>query len=306
MTTAVLLLAYGGPNSLDDIPAYLNDIRGGRPTPQHLLDEITHRYQLIGGRSPLLRITCRVAAKLDAAVGLPVYAGMRHWAPTIRETVADMASDGVTRAIVICMAPHYSRLSIGAYRARLDEALAAIGNGMSIAFVESWHKQPQYLEGIAANVRQTMARFSPSERDGVMTVFTAHSLPEAILGSGDPYPLQLAETAALVAERVGLAADQWMFCFQSAAQTGAPWLGPQIETVVPELAQSGKRSILIAPVGFIADHVEVLYDLDIGVQTIARNAGVHVERTPMLNDSPALVAALTAIVQMQLEGERED
>lgn len=302
MTTAVFLLAYGGPNSLDDIPAYLQDIRGGRPTPQHLLDEITHRYQLIGGRSPLLEITCRVAAKLQMAVDLPVYVGMRHWAPTILETVAAMAGDGVTRAIVICMAPHYSTLSIGAYRARLEEALAAIGSAMSIAFVESWHTQPQYLEGIAANVRETMSRFPLCDRDAVMTVFTAHSLPEAILERGDPYPVQLAETAALVAERVGLAADRWMFCFQSAAQTGAPWLGPQIEAVVPELAHSGERNILVAPVGFISDHVEVLYDLDIGVQTIARGSGVHVERTPMLNDSPALIEALTAIVQTQLRG----
>ncbi len=300
MTTAVLLLAYGGPNSLDDIPAYLQDIRGGRPTPQPLLDEITHRYQLSGGRSPLLEITRSVAAKLQAAMGLPVYVGMRHWYPYVRQTVAEMTAVGVQHAIVICMAPHYSMLSIGAYRARLDEALAAAGNGFSVTFVESWHTQPDYLEGIAANVRETLLRFAPADRERVMTVFTAHSLPEAILERGDPYPVQLQETAALVAERLGLARDRWMFSFQSPAQTGTPWLGPQIEALVPELARAGERNLLIAPVGFIADHLEVLYDLDIGVQAIARSAGVHVERPPMLNDSPALVAALADLVQTQL------
>ena len=300
MTTAVLLLAYGGPNSLDDIPAYLQDIRGGRPTPQPLLDEITRRYQLIGGCSPLLEITRSVAARLQVAVGLPVYVGMRHWYPYIRQTVAEMTADGVQHAIVICMAPHYSTLSIGAYRARLDEALAAAGNGFSVTFVESWHTQPDYLEGIAANVRETLLRFAAADRERVMTVFTAHSLPESILERGDPYPAQLQETAVLVAERLGLATDRWMFSFQSAALTGTPWLGPQIEALVPELAGAGELNLLIAPVGFIADHVEVLYDLDIGVQAIARNAGVHVERPPMLNDSPPLVAALADLVQTQL------
>lgn len=299
MTTAVLLLAYGGPNSLDDIPAYLNDIRAGRPTPQRLLDEITHRYQLIGGRSPLLEITCSVAGKLQAAVGLPVYVGMRHWTPTIGETVAAMAGDGVTDAVVICMAPHYSTMSIGAYRDRLDEALAAVDNGFSVTFVESWHTQPDYLEGIAANVRNTLTRFAPADREHVMTVFTAHSLPEFIVERGDPYPEQLRETATLVAGRLGLASDRWMFSFQSAAQTGTPWLGPQIEALVPELARAGELNLLIAPVGFIADHVEVLYDLDIGVQAVARSAGVRVERTPMLNDSPPLIAALANLVQTQ-------
>lgn len=299
MTTAVLLLAYGGPNLLDDIPAYLNDIRGGRPTPQHLLDEITHRYQLIGGRSPLLEITCSAAARLQTAVGLPVYVGMRHWTPSIGQTVANMAGDGVTHAVVICMAPHYSTMSIGAYRARLDEALAAVDKGFTVTFVESWHTQPDYLDGIAANVRRTLMRFNPADREHVMTVFTAHSLPELIVERGDPYPAQLRETAGLVANRLGLVSDRWMFSFQSAAQTGTPWLGPQIEALVPELALAGEMNLVVAPVGFIADHVEVLYDLDIGVQAIARSAGVRVERTPMLNDSPPLIAALADLVQRQ-------
>ncbi len=298
MSRAVLLLAYGGPNSLDDIPAYLLDIRGGRETPPELIHEITERYRLIGGRSPLLEITRSLAAKLEAAAGLPVYTGMRHWQPLIKDTVATMVADGIDVVVAICMAPHYSQLSIGAYRARLDEALAAAGREMTVRFVRSWHTQPDYLAGIAANVRHTLDRFDgPSGRDGqVKVIFTAHSLPRFILERGDPYDRQLHETAQLLAGRLGLPDGRWQFCYQSAAQTGVPWLGPQIEDLVAQLAQAGERNLLVAPIGFIADHVEVLYDIDIGVQAVARAHGARVERTPMLNDSPALVTALAALV----------
>jgi len=299
MNDAVLLLAYGSPDSLDDIPAYLLDIRSGRETPQRLIDDITDRYRQIGGRSPLLEITRSVAAKLGAALGLPVYVGMRHWRPYIRETMARMTADGIRHCVVICMAPHYSAVSIGAYLGRLNEALASVGDGMTVDFVGSWHTEPHYLDGIVTNVRETLRRFPLEDQGRVKVVFTAHSLPASLLESDDPYPAQLRETAGLVAERLGLATDRWTFSYQSAARTGTPWLGPQIEALVPELAQSGERNVLIAPVGFIADHVEVLYDLDIGVQRIARNAGLRVERTPMLNDSPALVNALASVIKSQ-------
>jgi ferrochelatase len=296
---AVLLLAYGGPDKLEDVPEYLLDIRGGRATPQELVDEISHRYAEIGGRSPLLEITRRAAAQLEAQLGLPVYVGMRHWHPYIKEVVAQMAADGVEQVTAVCMAPHYSTLSIGAYRKKLDEGLAALPAGQTIAvnFVESWHTQEEYLAGVAANVRETLTRFAPEERENVLVVFSAHSLPEFILQRGEPYDRQLRETAALLAARLGLRDGRWMFTYQSAAKTGVPWLGPQIEDLVAELAAKGERNLLIAPIGFIADHVEVLYDIDIGVQEIARAAGVRVERPPMLNDSPAMVRALAAIVQ---------
>lgn len=309
MTTAVLLLAYGGPDSLDDIPAYLLDIRGGRETPQHLIDEITERYRLIGGSSPLLRITRSAAAKLQAELGLPVYVGMRHWHPFIRETVAEMLADGVDQLVAICMAPHFSALSIGGYRARLDEALAAerTGSALSTAspavvvdFVESWHTQPEFLDAVAANAAATLHRFAQPDRETVTVVFTAHSLPESILQRGDPYDAQLRETAHLLAQRLMLPSGRWMFCYQSAAQTGVPWLGPQIEAVIPEIAAQGEKNVLIVPIGFIADHVEVLYDIDIGVQQIATRHGVNVERPPMLNDSAPLIAALAAIARTRL------
>jgi ferrochelatase len=300
MTTAILLLAYGGPDSLDDIPAYLLDIRGGRETPQALVDEITHRYAAIGGYSPLLQITRSTAAQLQERIGLPVYVGMRHWTPWIKDTVAQMAADVVERAAVICMAPHYSSMSIGAYRRKLDEALALVGHPIDVRFLESWHTQPEYLGALAANVRATLDRYPADELGQVLTVFTAHSLPESIVARGEPYDRQLRETAQLLAERLQLPTDRWMFSYQSAAKTGVPWLGPQIEDLLVDLAARGERRLVISPIGFIADHVEVLYDIDIGVQAIAQRHGVRVERPPMLNDSPAMVTILAALAASAL------
>jgi len=297
--SAVLLLAYGGPDSLDDIPAYLLDIRGGRETPQHLIDEISDRYAQIGGSSPLLAITQRAAAKLSNRIGLSVYVGMRHWHPYIKDAVAQMAADGIQRIVAICMAPHYSFMSIGAYKKALDEALEAVDADIAVTFVESWGTQEAFIRGLAANVQTALGRFDAP--DDVLVVFSAHSLPALILERGDPYDDQLRETARLVAVRLGLPDDRWTFSYQSAAKTGTPWLGPQIEEYLPELAARGHDQLVVAPVGFIADHVEVLYDLDIGVQAIARDLGVRVERPPMLNDTEPLIDALAEIVQQQLQ-----
>jgi ferrochelatase len=304
MRQAVILLAYGGPESLEDIPAYLLDIRGGRPTSQELIDDISHRYAQIGGRSPLLAITRDAADKVAAEISLPVYVGMRHWAPYIADVVDQMAVDGIERIVAICMAPHYSMLSIGKYREKLEQAVgqcrADTGHNIAVTFVESWHTQPDYLSGIAGNVRRTLARWPAAERARVKVVFTAHSLPAFILEKGDPYDSQLRETAGLLADMLALPKGRWTFSYQSAAQTGVPWLGPQIEDLVPELAAAGERNLLIAPIGFIADHVEILYDIDIGVQAIAQAHGVRVERPPMLNASQPLVDALVALARAQL------
>ena len=294
---AVMLLAYGGPESLDDIPDYLLDIRGGRPTPQTLIDEITERYHLIGGRSPLLEITNCVAEKLAAEIKLPVYVGMRHWHPYIKDVVGQLAEDGIEHIIAICMAPHYSMLSIAKYRENLETAIEAHHPDITLTFVESWHTQSDYLEGIRCNVQDTLMRFSEDVRDGVKVVFTAHSLPEFILEKGDPYDSQLRETAGLLAEKLGLSDERWAFSYQSAAQTGMPWLGPQIEDFIVELAEQGETNLIVVPIGFIADHVEVLYDIDIGVQAIAEKHGVRVERPPMLNDGEPLICALADLVQ---------
>jgi ferrochelatase len=303
--TAVLLLAYGGPDSLDDIPAYLLDIRGGRPTPPRLIDEISERYRLIGGLSPLLTITRQVATKLAGRIGHPVYIGMRHWHPYIADIVTQMAEDGINHFVAICMAPHYSTLSIAKYREKLEEGLAAeedsTGRQMSFTFIDSWFDQPAYLSGIVYNVRQTWTRWPKQKRDQVKIIFTAHSLPEFILDQGDPYDAQIRKTATMLARELAISRDRWTFSYQSAAKTGIPWLGPQIEELVVELAGAGEKDLLIAPIGFIADHVEILYDIDIGVREIARPLGVRLERTPMLNDDDHLVEALASLVIMAQE-----
>lgn len=300
--TAVILLAYGGPDDLEDIPEYLLDIRGGRPTPQPLIDDISERYRLIGGNSPLLPITQSVARKVQQQLQMPVHVGMRHWRPYIEEVVAQIAADGFERLVAICMAPHYSDLSIGKYHQKLEQAVVASRfPTMAVIFVESWGTLPDYLNGIAANVLSTLERWPEDERDDVLIVFTAHSLPEFILEQGDPYDAQLRETAALLAQQLALPADRWTFSYQSAAKTGMPWLGPQIEDLVVDLAAQGERDLLVAPIGFIADHVEILYDIDIGVGAIAQKHGLRLERTDMLNDSQPLVDALVTMTRCVLE-----
>ena len=294
--TAVLLLAYGGPNSIEDIPAYLNDVRDGHPTPPQLLDEITRRYKLIGGRSPLLDITQRLASKLQKKIGVPVYVGMRHWHPYIADTVREMANDGINHAVVICLAPHYSAMGIGAYRKKVEEAIAALAPAtMSFDFVEAWHTQPRYLQAIADNVRETLARFPSNAHPKIL--FTAHSLPITIRDHGDPYEAQLQETTRLIAQQLGLPDDRWMQAFQSASRSNVPWLEPRIEKLIPSLRE---RNLIIAPIGFVAEHVEVLYDVDISAQEIARANNVRLERTPMLNDSDAMVNILADLVDERI------
>jgi ferrochelatase len=232
---------------------------------------------------------------------------MRHWHPYIKDTVKQMAVLGVERAVVVCLAPHYSEMSTGAYRKHLDAALAEVygetGRSIEADFVPSWHLQPEYLSGIATRVRETMARFPDSQR--VKVIFTAHSLPAALMEQGDPYEAQLRATAECLASSLDLPGSRWMFAYQSAARQNIRWLGPAIQDVVREQAQAGETDLLIAPVGFICDHAEVLYDLDIEVQRIAAQVGAHVERTPMLNDGPELVKALASIVSARLAANQE-
>jgi len=299
--SGVLLLAYGGPDRLEDIPEYLLAVRGGRETPAQLVDEITKRYRLIGGFSPLLQITRSAARQLQERLQLPVFVGMRNWQPYIADVVAEMSDTGIAHAVVICMAPHYSMLSIAKYRDILYDAVAVTGSQMKISFIESWHMQQSFIRGIAANVTNTLDRWPAEERDSVKVVFTAHSLPEFILGNGDPYDRQLRETASLLAESLDLSKRRWILSYQSAPRTGARWLGPQVEDLVVSLAEKGERNLLIAPIGFLSDHVEILYDIDIGVKEIATRHGLTVERTPMLNDSAPLVDALAELAADALQ-----
>jgi len=299
----ILLMAYGGPDSLDDIEPYLLDIRGGRRTPAALVEEIKERYALIGGRSPLSDITRKQAAALEAQMnqdGAPhfrAYVGMRHWQPRIKEAVAHMAEDGIERAIALVMAPHYSGMSTGAYFERLDEAIAELDVTIAFTRIESWHDHPGLIAALAEKATAALKRFAG---EGVSSlpkvVFTAHSLPARILERGDPYDAQLHETASRLAERLNLPADRWLFCYQSAGRSPEPWLGPPIEEVVVELAGAGEKRLLLVPIGFVCDHVEVLYDIDIECRQLAEAHGARLERSESLNASSTFIAALADLV----------
>lgn len=286
-------MAYGGPQRLEDVEPFLRDIRGGRPTSRELIEEVRGRYEAIGGSSPLLEITRAQARGLEERSGCPVYVGMRHWHPYIRQAVQEIARAGHPQLIALCLAPHYSKMSLGAYFRKLDEALAEVGYEPDLTRVYGFHDQPTFLDAVAKKVREGLRRFPDGTE--VKVIFTAHSLPESIVAEGDPYARQVEETARGVAERIpGL---DWMRCWQSAGASGGPWLGPDLKEVVADLAAAGRRDLLVCPVGFVADHVEVLYDVEVEAKQIARDAGARLERTPSLNVDPLFIRALAELIR---------
>src|ERR671925_2045077 len=284
MSDAVVLMAYGSPSSADDIRPYLEDIREGRPVSDAAVDELTERYRRIGGRSPLDEITERQRAALEARLGIPVFVGMKHWRPRIAEAAAQAVAGRATRVLGLVLAPHFSELSIAGYRERL---VAGLAGRAELRFVESWHDHEPYLDVLADRVRGTDAH----------VVFTAHSLPERVLATGDPYREQLLETSRLVAERAGL--DQWSFAFQSASPTGEPWLGPDILEELERLHAEGVRKVLVAPIGFVADHLEILWDIDVEAREKAAALGLELDRTRSLNDDPAFIRVLASLATAQ-------
>jgi ferrochelatase len=298
---AILLMAYGSPDRLDQVEAYYTDIRRGSPPPPELLEELIGRYRAIGGGSPLSRIVEEQRAALEAELarrGRPmrVYAGMRHIAPRIGTVVEGMAADGVQRFAAIALAPQQSSNAAG-YRRAVDAALAGLGEtAPTVAYVDAWYDQPRFIEVLALTTREALDRFADPGRVRVM--FTAHSLPARVLAEGDPYAGQLGATAALVAERLGL--TQYEFSFQSAGRTGEPWLGPDILEEIRRLAAAGVTELVIRPVGFVADHLEVLYDIDIEAQAVARSVGIRLERARSLNDDPIFIAALADVAEAAL------
>jgi ferrochelatase len=278
-------MAYGSPSLAEDVRPYLEDIRGGRPVSEEAVSELAERYRRIGGRSPLDEVTEAQRAALERELGVPVFVGMKHWHPRIAEAVESALAGGAGRIVGLVLAPHYSRLSIGEYRERLETAVAGRAE---VSLVESWHDHPGFLDVVADRVRGTDA----------WVVFTAHSLPERILDEGDPYRDQLHETSRLVVERAGL--ERWSFAFQSASPTGEPWLGPDILEELDRLHEAGERKVLVAPVGFVADHLEILWDLDIEARERAAELGLELERIESLNDDPAFVRALSELVEERL------
>jgi ferrochelatase len=296
--TAVLLMAYGSPDNLDDLEAYLLDIRGGRPTSPQLVAKIRARYAMIGGRSPLLDLTCAQAAALEAELNrLPganfrAFVGMRHWQPRIAQAVEQIAAQGIRQVVGLVMAPHQSRLSTGAYFSQLDQAIAGRDPDIEVVHIGAWHDHPGLIAALAGQARTAIDLF---ERQPYV-LFTAHSLPLRILEEGDPYDAQLHQTAALVAGELGLPEGRWRFCYQSAGQSQEPWLGPPIDEVIPALARAGQTGLLAVPVGFVCDHVEILYDLDILARQIASDHGIRFERSASLNTSSTFISALADLV----------
>jgi ferrochelatase len=298
--TGVLVMAYGGPDSLDDVEPYIMDVRGHRPTAPEVIHEMRERYALIGGRSPILELTRAQASAIEAHLqdgGTPcnAYVGMRHWHPFIRDTLRDMREAGVQRAVGVVMAPHESRMSVGAYYGSVSEA----DSGIEVRGIRSWHLMPEYIGTIVELIDEGLERFPEAERHGVELILTAHSLPSRIVEQGDPYPVQMAETFGAVSRRLpGLRTH---FAYQSAAMTREPWLGPDVGELLEDLARQGRERFLIAPVGFTCEHVEILYDIDVELKSLADRLGVRLERIEMMNDHPRMTGGLARLVREEID-----
>jgi ferrochelatase len=288
MTDAVLLLAHGTPDSLEELEAYLTLVRGGRPPSPELLAELRHNYAAIGGRSPLTDLTRAQAEALARELGdRPVYVGMRNWKPFIAEALTEAAERGVRELLAIPLAPQYSALSVGKYREAVTRATPP---GMNVRFVDSWHEHPCLIEAFALSVR---AALEAHPRETVL--FTAHSLPERVVREGDPYADHVRATAGAIAERLGLGEPR--LAWQSAGRTPEPWLGPTLEETLRRLADEGRRSVLVVPVSFLCDHTEILFDIDIAGAAVARAVGIDLGRSASLNTSPLLIRALVDLVR---------
>jgi protoporphyrin/coproporphyrin ferrochelatase len=288
VSEAVILMAYGSPERLADVPAYYADIRGGRPIAPENLADLVERYRRLGieDSSPLNAITEQTRAALETQLGFPVYTGMKHWSPRIVDAAESAVAAGADRIAGLVLAPHYSALSIKGYRDQLEEA---VDGRAELAFVESWHTEPGFIDLLADRVRGTTSH----------VVFTAHSLPARILSMGDPYKDQLLETASLVADAAGLG-EQWSFSFQSESPTGEPWLGPDILDHLVALRDEGVTDVLVCPIGFVSDHLEIRWDIDVEAQERAAELGLRVDRIEMPNADPAFVATLAGIVRRAL------
>lgn len=302
----VLVMSYGTPASLDQVEAYYTHIRRGHPPTPEQLKDLTDRYEaIVGGFFPLRENTNKQVQALEDRLNadhpdlsFKCYQGLKHAEPYIEDGVEQMVKDGIQQAIGVVLAPHYSMMSVGGYIKRAQEKAAELG--LQMQFVKSYHLHPQLVEALSQRVTDTLKRFDTASKDEIRVVFTAHSLPEKILEMRDPYPEQLLETSRAIAAQTGI--TNWQFGWQSAGQTGTPWLGPDILDVLQTISSEGEfKHVLVCPIGFVSDHLEVLYDLDIEAQKTARELGIHLERTPSLNTDPLYMAALSDVVYAQCE-----
>ncbi|MBZ5567193.1 MAG: ferrochelatase [Acidobacteriia bacterium] len=298
--SAVLLLAHGSPDSPDEVPEFLRNI-AGRPLPPNVVEEVKHRYSLIG-HSPLTEITMKQAEAVQRELErvrprTRVYVGMRNWKPFIADTVQQMSADGIAHAVIICLAPQNSRTSVGLYQRALGESTP-----FSVDFVENWHDHPLLIRAFAEKLQPGWKRACEEIGARLPIVFTAHSVPTRTIEEGDPYERQAKETAEMVAMDVpSLANDDWTFAFQSQGMSGGVWLGPTVEDTILLLQQKGHRGVFIQPIGFVCDHVEVLYDIDIAFKQFAEQRGMRLWRAESLNDSPTFCAAIADVARSRLE-----
>lgn len=304
--TAVLLLAHGSPENPDQTPEFLRYVTGGRPLPPQVVEEIRHRYSLIGF-SPLACWTLLQADQLSQELQLPVFVGMRNWNPFIADAVKAIAAQKFERVIAVCLAPQNSRTSVGLYRSAVT-GTDVTGNDalpFTLDFVDEWHDQPLLAKAFAENLRagwaKANAEYGGTSSGTLPIIFTAHSVPARTITEGDPYEAQSKETAALVAKNAGLAPDAWTFAFQSQGMSGGAWIGPTVEETILSLKAKGHRGVFIHPVGFLCDHVEVLYDIDIFFKQFAEREGLRLWRAESLNGSKTLTAALAAVVRGRLQ-----
>jgi protoporphyrin/coproporphyrin ferrochelatase len=295
-STAVLLLAHGSPDRAEEVPEFLRYVTGGRPMPPAVVEEIAHRYSLIGA-SPLTHWTLLQGQALSRALRMPVYVGMRNWKPFISDVVKTMVADGVEHVIAICMAPQNSRTSVGLYRRAVE---GEKGAAFILDFVESWHGQPLLAKAFAEKLRIGWNRACVEAGEQVPVIFTAHSVPQRTITEGDPYDAQAYETAQLVAQAAELKSNDWMFAFQSQGMAGGPWIGPTVEEMIVRCKDKGHSSVFVQPIGFLCDHVEVLYDIDIAFKDFAEKKGMRLRRADSLNDSPTLIAALADVARSRL------
>jgi ferrochelatase len=302
--TGVLLMAYGTPENADQVEPYFTHIRGGRqPSPQ-AVENLKERYRLVGGKTPLLEITDEVAQKLEERLnrggeGFRVYAGMKHWHPFIGDVMEQMKADRIRDIVAFALAPHCSLISLGGYRKSVEEAQEKLGQPFNIPFIKCWHHNESWREMMAAFVREGLEQFPEEERADLTVVFSAHSLPERIRSWDDPYEQQLHESSRDVARRAGV--TKWRFAFQSAGHTGEPWLGPDIVDFLGTLHDEGVEQVLSVPIGFVSDHLEILFDIDIEARERARELGITLHRTQMPNARREFIEVLASVVHEMIE-----
>jgi len=292
----VLVMAYGGPDNIDEVEPYLLDVRGYRATAPEIIHEVRERYREIGGRSPILEQTQAQACALESALNIhgqefKTFVGMRHWHPYIKDTLAEMQTRGIQHAVGLVMAPHYSRMSIEVYYQKVEQAASPI----EMAPIKEWHLLPGYIDALASRVRAVLERFPAGLRPQIPVIFSAHSLPERILTWNDPYPEQLRATVQAVMQRLG---DQpHDFAFQSAAISNEPWLGPDVSVLIKRYAEQGQKNLISCPIGFVCEHVEVLYDIDIVYQKLAASLDLRLERIEMVHTAPQMISGLAGLIR---------